>query len=105
MTQASDCSHLSPSDDRLFISVKMSFSNPCKYMPMSSTSREQTIGHVNNIPTMQLFTGIPKNTQSKSYMLSLTECVWDFQNNALTCTIVADCHAPGKKKHNRNMNM
>ena len=41
------------------------------------------IGHVNNIPTMQLFTGIPRNTQSKSYMLSLTECVWEFPNNAL----------------------
>ena len=31
----------------------------------------------NNIPT------ISRNTQSKSYMLSLTECVWEFQNNAL----------------------
>ena len=44
---------------------------------------EETIGHVNNIPTMQIFTGISKNTQSKSYMLSLTECVRDFQNYAL----------------------
>ena len=34
----------------------------------------------NNIPTMQFFTGISRNTQSKSYMLSLTECVWEFQN-------------------------
>ena len=41
------------------------------------------MGHVNNIPTMQLFIGISRNTQSKSYMLSLTGCVWDFQNNAL----------------------
>ena len=40
------------------------------------------IGHVNNIPTMQFFTGISRNTQSKSSMLSVTECVWDFQNNA-----------------------
>ena len=40
------------------------------------------IGHVNNIPTMQFFTGISRNTQSKSYRLSLTECVWEFQNNA-----------------------
>ena len=38
---------------------------------------------VNNIPRMQYFTGISRNTQSKSYMLSLTECVWKFQNNAL----------------------
>ena len=51
-----------------------------------------TIGHVNNIPTMQSFTGIFRKTQSKSYMLSLTEGVWEFQNNAfwdysLTCPI------------------
>ena len=32
---------------------------------------------------MQFFTGISRNTQSKLWMLSLTECVWDFQNNAL----------------------
>ena len=42
------------------------------------------IGHVNNIPTMQFFIGISRNTQSKSYMLSLmTECVWEFRNIAL----------------------
>ena len=40
-------------------------------------------GHVNSIPTIQFFTGISRNTQSKLYMLSLTECAWDFQNNAL----------------------
>ena len=44
------------------------------------------IGRVNNIPTMQFFTGISRNTQSKSYMLSLTECVWDFQRK-LYCGI------------------
>ena len=38
------------------------------------------IGHVN---VMQFFTGISRYTQSKSYMLSLTECVWESQNNAL----------------------
>ena len=38
------------------------------------------IGHVKNIPTMQFFIGILRNTQSKSYMLSLmTECVWEFE--------------------------
>ena len=41
------------------------------------------IGHVHNIPTMQFSTGISRNTQSKTYMLSLTECVWDFRNDAL----------------------
>ena len=40
-------------------------------------------GHVNCIPTIQLFTGISRITKSKSYfMLSLTECVWKFQKNA-----------------------
>ena len=42
------------------------------------------IGQVSNIPTMQFFTGIARNTQSKqSYTLLLTECEWEFQNNAL----------------------
>ena len=40
-----------------------------------------------NIPTMQFFTGISRNTQSKSSMLSLTECVWNFQNDAFWDTI------------------
>ena len=42
-----------------------------------------SIGHVNNIPTKQFFTGIFRNTQSKLYTQSLTEWDWDFQNNAL----------------------
>ena len=33
--------------------------------------------------TMQFYTGISRNTWSKSYMSSLTECVWEFQNSAL----------------------
>ena len=37
----------------------------------------------NIVPTMQFFTGIPRNTQSKLYMLSLTECVPNLQNSAL----------------------
>ena len=41
------------------------------------------IGHVNNIPTMQNFTGISRNTPSRSSVLSLTECVWKFRNIAL----------------------
>ena len=35
----------------------------------------EIIGRGNNIPTMQFFTGISRNTQSISYVLSLTECV------------------------------
>ena len=41
------------------------------------------IAHVNNVPTMQFFTGISRNTETKSYMLSFTECVWEFRSNAL----------------------
>ena len=41
------------------------------------------IGHVTNIATMQFFTRISRNTQSKFYMLSATECVWNLHNNAL----------------------
>ena len=59
--------------------------NVSKHLTVTSTwSRYYyAIGHVNNIPTMQFFTGISQNTQSKSYMLSLTGCAWDFQNNVL----------------------
>ena len=41
------------------------------------------IGHGANIPTRQFFIEISRNIQSKSYMVSVTECCWDFQNNAL----------------------
>ena len=33
-----------------------------------------SIGHVHNIPTMQFFTRISGNIQSKSYVLSFAEC-------------------------------
>ena len=36
---------------------------------------EKSLGRINSIPTMQIFAGIPTNTQSKSCMLSLTECM------------------------------
>ena len=38
------------------------------------------IGHIDNIPIRQPFTGISKKTQSKSFILhvSLTERVWEF---------------------------
>ena len=44
------------------------------------------IWRANNIPTMQFFTEISRSTQSNSYMLSLTECVWDIQKHALSGT-------------------
>ena len=37
---------------------------------------------------MLLINGIPRYTQSNSYMLSLTECVWEFRINALCSLLV-----------------
>ena len=56
----------------------------------SHTTPEQwwiLVGHVNNIPIMQLWGGIPRNTRSTSYVLSLTECEWELQNDALWETL------------------
>ena len=38
------------------------------------------IEYVNSIPATQFSTGITRNNQSNSHMLSLTECVWEFRN-------------------------
>ena len=40
--------------------------------PNDPTDAEEKIKRVKNILTMQLLTGISRDTQSKSYMLSLT---------------------------------
>ena len=49
---------------------------------------------------MQIITGTSRRTRSKSYMLSLTEYVWKFRNNALwdtgqhallDCFVVSTC--------------
>ena len=45
------------------------------------------IGHVNNIPTKQFFTEFPEILSQNHIMLSLPECVWDFQKNALWDTL------------------
>ena len=57
----------------------------CLFLAPVSYSKLKTspIGHVYNIPTIRFITRISRNTQSKSYMLSLTECVWEIRNNAL----------------------
>ena len=39
------------------------------------STNTNVIGHVNEYPRMQFFTGISRNAQSKSFMLSLTDCV------------------------------
>ena len=51
----------------------------------------QYLVHVINIPAMRCFTGISRNTQSMSYMLSLTECVWEFQNKHCGILINMPC--------------
>ena len=51
-----------------------------------NNKKSRSIGHVNNIPTMQFFSGISIKTcmlSTELVMLSLTESVWEFQNNAL----------------------
>ena len=45
-------------------------------------------------PTMQYFTGISRNTQSKSYMLSLTECAWGDRNNDSCTHPTMSIHGP-----------
>ena len=50
---------------------------------ISSVFEENLYGHVNIVHMMQFINAISRNTQSKTYMLSLTECVWEFQNHAL----------------------
>ena len=59
-----------------------------KTITPSHLAQTSLIGHVNIIPSMQFFTGVSRNTHSKSYTLSLTECVWEFQNNALWDAII-----------------
>ena len=54
-----------------------------KYLLLLGKVKYIPLGHVNSIPTMQFFTGISRNTQSKSCIQSLTKCVWEFKNNAL----------------------
>ena len=56
---------------------------PYKFVRQHSTEEPSFQWHVNNIPTIHFTLEFSKNTQSKSYMLWLTECVWKFHNNAL----------------------
>ena len=50
------------------------------------------IGYVNNIPTKLFWTEIPRITQSKSYIPSLTEYKWEFQSE-MHCGIRHLCKA------------
>ena len=59
--------------------------HPQLYWPYKRIHQENcmSIGHDNNIQTIQSLTGFSRNTQSKSYMLKLTEFFLDFPNGAL----------------------
>ena len=46
------------------------------------------IAHVNNIPTLQSSVRIPRKTQQKFYMRTLTEYAWEFQSDALWDTLL-----------------
>ena len=55
-----------------------------------------TVGHVDNIPTMQFFAGISRNTQSKSYAIIDGVCP-EISNRrivgySLTCRIMYIAH-------------
>ena len=45
------------------------------------------IAHVNNISTSQSSVRIPRKTQQKLYMRTLTEYAWEFQSDALWDTL------------------
>ena len=58
-----------------------------KQFILSGVAISIPIGHVNNIPRIQFLNGILRSTQSKSYVLSLTEYVWEFKIAALWDTL------------------
>ena len=58
-----------------FVKLAKQTNNFCHLIESEYAVSLRLIGHVNSIPTMQFFTGISRNTQSKSYMLSLTKCL------------------------------
>ena len=60
----------------------------CKPVPWLMVG--SLLGHVRNLPTMQIFTGISRNTQSK-IICAIIDCVQDFQNNALWDTQYISC--------------
>ena len=75
------------SNSRTHLGTGMRTTGPCRELRRLLMSRQVLnsgqLRHINNIPIMQFFTGTSRITQSKSYVLSLTECVWEFRNNAL----------------------
>ena len=66
------------------IDVNVQFSKTTAVVMVHLThSRTQEYGMLTTFPQCKFLHWISRNTQSKSYMVSLTECVRDFQNNAL----------------------
>ena len=61
-----------PTSHQVTIYPCNSTANPCVFTRQNIFSFK-LIGYVDNIPKMQFCTGISRNTQSKSYTLSLTE--------------------------------
>ena len=65
------------------ISYKKSWGKVDYQRAVQRKSSKAAIRYVNNILIMKFLTGISRNTQSKFCMLSLTECVRDFENYVL----------------------
>ena len=84
-----DVGGLQPSTDALHKDYKFIYSRIVLFLLLYQTTCAIRIWIVNNIPTMQFFSGISKNTQSKSYMLALTECIWVHGNSKIMrCAIL-----------------
>ena len=67
---------LQPSTDALHKDYKFIYSRIVLFPLSYQKTCAIRIGHVNNISTKQFFTGISRDTQSKSYMLSLIDWVY-----------------------------
>ena len=60
------------------------------------------IGNIKNIPTMQFFWNFQSYSVEIVFMLSLPECVWDFQNNVLCGILLNTPYYKSGKKRSQN---
>ena len=92
MAQASFCSHLTPSDDGLFISGKIRCSNPFKYIPMAVHSHCCLLWVVNNWCQINSSVWGPLKIPKISIKACLKQHIWGiiwFQHKRIF--MFADC--------------
>ena len=94
MSQASICSHLTPSDDSLFMSGKICFSNQCQYMPMTVRSHCCLLWVVNNWCQINSSVWGPLKIPYISIKACLKQHLWGiiwFQRcKEFLCSLIAD---------------